>query len=291
MPLYAWAASFDAFYARSTVGIGTTATVAGLLNFTGRGSVAGLRANRHLDRRGEYDHHFTLGIDRRDYDDECSVGDLGAAGCGAAAVDLTTVPLSIAYVGQHQGAKLGYGINALLAVNAGGSARSAFEAARTGARRHYAVARFTGYVDRALAGGVAVNARFEMQYTPHKLIAAERYGIGGNASVRGYLEREFSGDLGYLARVEASMAVPELSEGMRLRPYLFLDHGRVRNHGNTPCRDVSVGSCSLSAVGIGGRFGFRRNASASLDVGRALERGFATSKGDVRGHAAINLLF
>jgi hypothetical protein len=35
----------------------------------------------------------------------------------------------------------------------------------------------------------------------------------------------------------------------------------------------------------------RKNASASLDVGRALERGFATSSGDVRGHVAINLLF
>ena len=291
IPLYAWAASFDAFYARSTVSIGTTATVAGPLNFSGRGSVAGLRANRHLDRRGEYDHHLTFGVDRRDYDDQCSVGDFGAAGCGAAALDLTTAPLSIAYVGQRQGAKRGYGINALLAVNAGGSARAAFEAARAGARRHYAVARFTGYVDQALAGGVAVNARFDMQYTPHRLIAPERYGIGGAASVRGYLEREFSGDLGYLARVEASMAVPDLSEGMRLRPYLFLDHGRVRNHGGTPCRDVSTGSCSLSAAGIGARFGFRRNASASLDVARALERGFATAKGEVRGHVAINLLF
>jgi hemolysin activation/secretion protein len=291
IPLYSHAASIDAFFARSSVSIGTTATVAGLLNFTGRGSVAGLRANRHLDRRGEYDHHVTLGIDRRDYDDECSVSGLGAAGCGSAAVDLTTAPLSIAYVGQRQGSALGYGISALLSVNAGGSARQAFQAARLGAQRHYAIARFSGYVDKALAHGVAVNARLEMQYTPHRLIAAERYGIGGAASVRGYLDREFSGDLGYLARVEASMAVPELAEGMRLRPYLFLDHGRVRNHGGTPCRDVSTGSCSLSGVGFGGRLGLRKNASASLDVGRALERGFATSSGDVRGHVAINLLF
>lgn len=291
LPLYAHAASFDAFVAHSNVTIGTTLTTAGPLSFTGKGTIAGLRANRHLDRIGEYDHHVTLGLDWRDYDDDCSVGDFGAAGCGSAAVDLTTVPLSLAYGGQYQGAALAYGVNAQLAVNAGGSDGGAFEQARRGARRHYVVSRFTGFVDKTLSGGFGVNARLELQYSPHKLFSAEKIGLGGAASVRGYLEREFSGDIGYLARIEASATPPALAEGLRLRPYLFLDHGRVRNHGDMPCRDGNGSSCSLSAAGIGARFGFRKNASASLDVGRALERGLATSPGDVRAHLAVNLVF
>ena len=82
VPLYAHAASLDAFVAHSTVNNGTTATTAGPLTFTGRGTIVGLRANRHLARIGEYDHQLTLGLDRRDYRDDCAIGDFGAAGCG-----------------------------------------------------------------------------------------------------------------------------------------------------------------------------------------------------------------
>lgn len=290
LPLYAQAASIDAFVAHSTVSIGTTLTTAGPLSFTGKGTVAGLRMNRHLDRIGEYDHHVTVGLDWRDYDDECSVGDFGAAGCGAAAVDLRTVPLSIAYGGQRDGKLIDYGVHAALSVNAGGSDGAAFEAARRGARRHYAIARLTGFVDRSV-GVFSIAARVELQYSPHQLIAAEKFGLGGAASVRGYLDREVSGDTGYLVRLEASAPMPGLAEGLRLRPFVFLDHGRVRNHGDAPCRDLATRSCDLSGAGIGARVAFRRNASASVDIGRALSRGTSTSARDVRGHVAINLVF
>lgn len=295
VPLYAHAASLDAFVAHSSVSNGTTVTPAGPLSFTGRGTVVGLRANRNLDRIGEYDHHLTLGLDWRDYEDDCSLGDFGPAGCGGAAVDVATVPLSLSYTGQKQGPQLAFGVSAGLSVNAGGSGRATFDAARPGASRTYAIARTAGFIDRTFAAGIAagssVNGRLDVQYTPHALIAGERFGIGGANSVRGYAEREMAGDTGVLVRLEAAPAPLEMPGGIRVRPYLFVDHGRIANHRDLPCRGTGETSCKLTGAGIGARFSLGRKASASLDIGRAFERGITTSPGDVRGHVSLNLVF
>lgn len=291
VPLYAHAASLDAFVARSSVSNGSTITPAGPLRFTGRGSVAGLRANRNLDRIGEYDHHVTLGLDRRSYRDDCTVGEFGPAGCGTAAVDVTTLPVSLSYTGQKQGARLAWGISASLSANAGGSSAATFSAARPGARRSYVIGRLAGFADRALAPGYSVNGRLDLQYSPHALIAGERFGIGGAGSVRGYAEREMAGDSGLLGRLEVSAPSLEAARGYRLRPYLFVDHGRAVNHQGLPCDSAGGTSCRLTAAGIGARLALGKNASASLDIGRALERGITTAAGTVRGHVALNVVF
>ncbi len=291
VPLYRHAASLDAFVAHSSVSNGSTITPAGPLSFTGRGTVVGLRANRNLDRIGEYDHHVTLGLDWRDYRDDCSLGDFGPAGCGSAAVDVATVPVGLSYTGQKQGPLLAYGVSGGLSVNTGGSGRATYEAARPGAQRRYAIARGAGFVDRAVAAGFSVNLRVELQYSPHALISGERFGIGGANSVRGYPEREMAGDTGMLVRLEAASAAIEVANGARVRPYLFIDHGRIVNHKALPCRGPDETACRLTGAGIGARFSLGAKASAGLDIGRALERGITTSPGDVRGHVSLNLIF
>lgn len=291
IPLYAHAASFDAFVAHSSVNNGTTATTAGPLTFSGRGTIVGLRANRHLARIGEYDHQLTLGIDRRAYDDDCALGDFGAAGCGSAAVDVTTVPVSLAYTGQQSGAAQAYGFSASIATNAGGSAARTFEAARAGAKRRYVLSRFTAFYQQAITPRVSLQARAEVQASAHSLIAAEKFGIGGAASVRGYTERELSGDSGLLLRIEAVGASIDWDSGLRLRPYLFVDHGRVSNRGGLPCRGVDATSCHLTGAGFGARLTLPKRASATLDVARAMESGSTSAIGEVRAHAALNLAF
>jgi len=291
IPVYSQAASFDAFYAHSNVSIGTTSTPAGPLSFAGKGTVVGLRANRNLDRVGEYDHRLTLGVDWRDYENECSVGAFGAAACGSAGVSVTAVPVSVAYAGQRQGPTTSWGMNASLSANVGGSSQETFEAARPGARRHYAIARFSGFGEVALPGGFAVNGRLDAQYSPHALISGERFGLGGAATIRGYVERELIGDTGLAARIEALAPALEPTAGVRLRPYLFVDHGRLSNHKDLPCRNTAGTSCSLTGAGIGARMSIGRNTSATLDIGRAFENGVTTSSGDVRGHVSVNFVY
>jgi hemolysin activation/secretion protein len=291
VPVYSLAASFDAFYAHSNVSIGTTFTPAGPLSFTGKGTVVGLRANRNLERMGEYDHRLTLGLDWRDYDNECSLGVFGAAACGSAGVSVTAVPVSVAYTGQKQGPRGAWGVHASLSANAGGSSQATFDAARPGARKHYAVTRISGFREMALAAGFAVHGRLDVQHSPHALISGEKFGLGGAGTVRGYTERELTGDYGLAARIEALAPSMEPGPGVRLRPYLFVDHGRVSNHKSLPCRSVNETSCRLTGAGIGTRVSIGTNASATLDIGRAFEDGVTTSSGDVRGHVSINFVF
>lgn len=291
VPLYRQAASLDAFVAHSTVRNGTTATTAGPLSFTGRGTIAGLRANFYLDRAGEYDHFVTIGLDRRDYKDDCAIGDFGSAACGSAAVSVTTAPLSLSYTGQRSGPGLAYGFNAGLSVNVGGSAATTFEAARGGSKRRYLLSRATGFVERPLTSSITLNARVDMQYSAAPLISAERFGLGGAGSVRGYEERELSGDHGILVRIEAAHAGIEWPQGARLQPYVFVDHGWVENRGDLPCLGLGVTSCRLTSAGVGTRVTLPRRASASLDVARATERGTTSAPGNVRAHVALNLAF
>jgi hemolysin activation/secretion protein len=291
VPLYSQGASFDAFFAHSNVSIGTTVTPAGPLNFAGKGTVLGLRANRNLERVGEYDHRLTLGLDWRDYDNECSLGSFGPAACGSAGVSVTAVPVSIAYTGQRQGPQASWGAHASLSANAGGSSQATFEAARPGARRHYVISRFSAFRDMALARGYAVHGRLDAQYSPHALISAEKFGLGGAATVRGYTERELTGDYGLAARIEALAPAMDPATGVRLRPYLFVDHGRVWNHKGLPCRTTTDTSCRLTGAGIGTRVSIGRNASATVDIGRAFEDGVTTSSGDWRGHVSVSFVF
>ena len=291
VPLYSQAASFDAFYAHSNVSIGTTATPAGPLNFAGKGTVVGLRANRNLDRIGEYDHRLTLGVDWRDYENECSVGNFGPEACGSAGVSVKAVPLSVAYTGQKQGPQVAWGISASLSANAGGSSQETYDAARAGAKKHYVVSRLSGFREVALARGFAVNGRVDLQYSPHALISGEKFGLGGPATVRGYIERELTGDYGLAARIEALAPAMEPTAGLRMRPYLFVDHGRVSNHKDLPCRGTTETSCRLTGAGIGTRLSIGKYTSATLDIGRAFEDGITTSSGDVRGHVSINFVY
>jgi hemolysin activation/secretion protein len=291
VPLYAQAASLDAFVAHSTVRNGVTATTAGPLSFTGRGTIAGLRVNRYLDRIGEYDHYLTLGLDRRAYKDDCAIGDFGAAGCGPAAADVTTAPLSLSYTGQKSGAALGYGLTASVSVNAGGSAGTSFAAARPGAQRRYRLVRASAFVDKPLAAGITLSGRMDVQYSADRLIPAERFGIGGGASVRGYEERELNGDHGILLRIEAAYAGFAWARGARVQPYVFVDHGRVENRGDLPCLALDATACRLTGAGLGARATLPRRASASLDIARAMHRGATSDPGRVRAHVTLNLAF
>lgn len=290
VPLYSQAASVDAFVAHSSISSGTTFTPAGPLTFAGKGTIVGVRGNRVLDRIGEYEHRVTLGLDWRDYQNECSVGAFGSAACGSAGVSVIAVPVSLAYAGQKQMPDLAWAFSAALSANAAGSSKETFEAARPGAPRHYVASRLSASLEKALAAGFGLNGRIDAQYSPHALISGEKFGLGGAASVRGYTERELTGDSGFALRVEA--LAPRVGPTMfQLQPYLFVDHGRVTNHKDLSCRGTTETSCQLTSAGLGARMSIGRNASATVDVGRAFNHAVTTSPGDVRAHVAVNFVY
>ena len=112
------------------------------------------------------------------------------------------------------------------------------------------------------------------------------------ASVRGYEERELTGDLGILLR--ADLLTPGFDLGalpFKLRPLVFVDAGHVSNHKGLPCRGLSETSCTVSSVGVGARVAYRSMVSGTLDIGRALQNGVTTSKGDMRVHVSVTVAY
>lgn len=292
-PLYGHAASIDAYAGHSSVDTGTAATAAGTLQFTGKGDVLGLRVNRHLDRVGEYDQQLSLGLDARSYDNECSVGTFGEAGCGPSGIDVTLVPASIGYSGEARSPTQSWAVSASLAQNVGGSSEDRFEAARPGAPKHYTVVRLSASGGLEFPAGWGLRGRLAAQYSPDALVPGEQFGIGGADSVRGYYERELAGDYGFSASVEGlgPMFRQRLGgEDVSLRPLVFADYGQVSNHEDAPCLGGET-SCSLSSVGVGARLTVGKRATARLDVAYALEDGSRKEADTFRGHLAVQLAF
>ncbi|MDO8789527.1 MAG: ShlB/FhaC/HecB family hemolysin secretion/activation protein [Sulfuritalea sp.] len=296
LPLYSLGDSMDFIAAYSDVSAGTTQTVAGPLAFSGKGTVYGLRYNQLLPRRGEYAQRIVYGLDYRAYKNSCSLGVFGAAGCGAAAVDVTVRPVSLAYSGNWTKPGRITDLYVALSRNIPGAANgseSDFNAARpgstagTGASSRYTILRFGASVVNAFDNNWQVRAALSAQYTPDALVSGEQFGVAGATAVRGFPERDVARDTGYFANLE--LYSPNLGGTLvpgdgNLRGLLFYD---VAMAANNPLAGELRQKSSIASVGAGLRWNIQRNFNARFDVARVIDAGGSQKAGDLRGHVAI----
>jgi len=296
LPLYARDDSMDFIIARSDVSAGTAQTVAGPLTFSGKGTVYGLRYNQLLARRGEYSHRIVYSLDYRAYENDCALGDFGAAGCGPAAVDVTVRPISVAYSGNWAKPGRISDFYVALSHNIPGAANgqeSDFNAARPspdggdGASSRYTILRFGASMVNAFESNWQVRAAFSAQVTSDGLVSGEQFGIAGATAVRGFLEREIARDTGYFANLEvyspnlAGTLIP--GEG-NLRGLLFYDLARAANN-----RLAGEGrqQASIASIGAGFRWNIGRNFDMRFDLARVMDEGGSKEAGDLRGHISV----
>ena len=296
LPLYARDDSMDFIIARSDVSAGTAQTVAGPLTFSGKGTVYGLRYNQLLARRGEYSHRIVYSLDYRAYENDCALGDFGAAGCGPAAVDVTVRPISVAYSGNWAKPGRISDFYVALSHNIPGAANgqeSDFNAARPspdggdGASSRYTILRFGASMVNAFESNWQVRAAFSAQVTSDGLVSGEQFGIAGATAVRGFLEREIARDTGYFANLEvyspnlAGTLIP--GEG-NLRGLLFYDLARAANN-----RLAGEGrqQASIASIGAGFRWNIGRNFDMRFDLARVMDAGGGRKAGDLRGHISV----
>ncbi|HEX7384805.1 MAG TPA: ShlB/FhaC/HecB family hemolysin secretion/activation protein [Burkholderiaceae bacterium] len=291
VPFYERGMTADFFAVRSAVDNGTTGTAAGPLQFTGRGQMLGVRLNKPLERIGEFDQRLSLGLDRRDYDNDCSIAGLPPGACGSPGASVTVNPLSLDYTLQRGGERA-LGFNAGLTHNLalGGSHADAadYEAARPGASRDYSLVRLGAFAARALPRGWQISARIAGQWTRDGLVNGEQFSIAGSTSVRGYEEREITGDSGASGTLELytpSLLPADASPKSSLRLLGFVDAGKAWNRLDTPCRDAQS-SCTLASVGLGARLDWQ-DLRLRLDLAHALKNGNLTERGDNRAHLQL----
>lgn len=296
LPLYSRGDSMDFIIARSDVSAGAAQTVAGPLTFSGRGVVYGLRYNQLLERRGEYSHQIVYGLDYRAYQNECALGDFGAAGCGPAAVDVTVRPVSLAYSGNQAKPGRITDFYAALSHNVPGAADGRerdFNAARPspdggeGASSRYTILRFGASMVNAFESNWQVRAAFNAQFTPDALVSGEQFGIAGATAVRGFLEREIVRDTGYFASLElySPNLMGELLPGEgNLRGLLFYDIAKAAN--NSLAGEIRQ-QASIASIGAGLRWNIQRDFNMRFDLARVMDAGGSKKAGDLRGHISV----
>lgn len=290
-PLPESARRIDLYAVRSNVDGGSTPTAAGALQFNGRGNVLGAQLTQLLLRQGDWDQRLRAGIDQREYRNRCTIEGLPEGACGAPGESVTVQPLTVDYSIQG-GRSVMFGGNVGLSHNLGLGGRYAkaanFEAVREGARYRYTALRLGGHLQQGGGKQASLTARMSLQWTRDALVPGEQFGLAGANAVRGYREREITGDRGLLASLEWSPAPWALASrpDAQLRGLLFADWGKVWNEAGGVCRQGQA-SCDLHAVGLGLRFSegpWRLHA----DLARAGRAGTLTDSGDVRLHLSAS---
>ena len=293
-PLYAQRMAIDAFFAYSDVDGGTTASTVGDLRFVGRGRVIGARAGWYLPRWGDFDTRLTLGLDHRAYLNRCDIAGLPSGACGPAGESVAVTPLSLEYSLRSGGATptaLSVSLHHNLHLGGSHTSTASFDAVRLGAKPGYSALRVGLSSAMPIADTWQLRGRLNLQWTNDALVPGEQFGLGGAQSVRGYQERELTGDRGLAASVELQGPGLLSSEVRRgdLRPLLFVDAGLARNADDAPCVDIRS-QCSAASFGLGARYVWG-DFSARLDLAYALKSVVRTQRGDTRAHFALQLGF
>ncbi len=291
-PLYGLAMAWDAYFAWSDVDAGSVGTAAGDLAFTGKGAIVGTRLSAYLPRLGNVDQRAIVGLESREYKNNCSIAGLPQGACGSAGASVSVQPVSLVYTAQaasdvRWGLSLGLYANAALGGSHG--TQEDFEAVRSGSKRRYALVRGNGQVTVPVTEGLSLTGRLGLQAAGEPLVPGEMFGAGGAQSVRGYEEREVSGDSGATLTLElqgGNLAEGwTFAKGLGLHAIVFWDAGTVTNRGEAPCLPGQT-RCSISSAGVGLR-GQWQGLSLRLDVASALEAASTTRRGGARAHFAL----
>jgi hemolysin activation/secretion protein len=129
IPFYGIGDSLDFIYGRSNTNTPAgSPTLGGVLGFTGKGDVYGLRWNHFLGREGESTSKLVLGITHKTIDSRCSVGGVEVSIAGptppiASCVPYETTPLSLTYVVQRDSVAQSLSYSASLSPNIPSGAR------------------------------------------------------------------------------------------------------------------------------------------------------------------------
>ncbi|RUP26992.1 MAG: ShlB/FhaC/HecB family hemolysin secretion/activation protein [Curvibacter sp.] len=297
-PIYKQLAALELSANYSDVKSATSRTAAGDLSFAGRGKALGVKYLRYLDRIGEGKQQLSVGLDWRQFLNDCTLGSFGAAGCGSAAASVGVRPLNLAYNLQSVGH---YSANVQWVGNlwAGGphGQQADFSAVRPGAKAHYQVLRTGLSTFTALGRDSTLSWRGALQWSPNGLVPGEQFGLGGAGSVRGYLERELVGDQGVSTSLEWSTPVPSISQSPTwaqvwgnapaLSAAAFADLGHLSNRLGTQCLAGSA-SCNLVSVGAALVLAQQGRWQSRLDLAHALRNASVTQRGHNRIHISFS---
>ncbi len=246
--------------------------VAEFFDVSGQGSALSLRLQRDLLRSDTARQLVELGIEDRRLRNTV---DFFGTNLGT---DVDARPVGLNYVALARegtstaAAALGYTRNLPWGPR---NDDASYQASRAGARAAWAVWRAKLEGDAVFGERWKWSGRLEAQYTNQPLISAEQFGLGGARSVRGFVERETSGDRGW--RLSNELLSPPLAGQHRL--LAFADAG---GHERLHALPGEPAGATLVSYGVGWRWALDASLAASLDVAR-VQRGTALTPAGSHG--------
>jgi hemolysin activation/secretion protein len=232
----------------------------------GRGEVLGTRAMITLPPRKDFYHSVSAGLDYKHFQQLVRVGTDSALD-----TPTTYYPLSATYNATWAGKRSTTELMTALAFNLRGTEkdRAEFENSRFRADSNFIVFRGELSHTQKLPADAELYAKVQGQLADQPLISSEQLSGGGLGTVRGYLEAEVTGDMGYFATLELRTPsllgwAPKVGEW---RLYAFAEGGTLTLHEPLPDQD---GSFRLASFGFGSRLRLLDHLGGSLDIGLPL---------------------
>jgi hemolysin activation/secretion protein len=268
LPLYEYHSSLSMYFVDSDVTITNLPGFAGLFGANGQGRFYGARYAYHLPSQGNWSHKLGVGLDNKLFESS-----LNALGQQVAGSDVRSTPISASYTGLYEGEQLTANVHVEYATNTefGSQNKQSFYTAadpRGIADVSWSAWRFSGSLTRAFAEGMFAGwtgyLAMQAQWANEALITGEQFGIGGAASVRGFDERELTGDDGW--RMSAELYTPPIYFGARL--LAFLDSGWVKSRAAPGFARTSE---QITSVGVGARWQWREYLSAQIDLANVID--------------------
>lgn len=255
--------------------------IADALNVSGQGSILTLRLQHDLQRSDTTRHVIELALDNKQYRNTI---DFFGFNLG---VDVNARPVSVRYAfSDRDGANSTSAAIAYVRNLAGGARNddSIYAASRMGARAAWGVWRANAEHTSVMPSRWAWHTGIEAQYSAEPLISAEQFGLGGARSVRGFQERETSGDRGW--RLSSEVLAPPLAQ--RHRVLAFIDAGQ---HTRLNLQPGEQDGTALLSYGLGWRWANQGSVTTSLDWARVVKGTLASPAGSSTLHFSAGWRF
>ena len=276
IPFYSLASKLTLTFSDSDVNSGQ---VADFFTVSGAGRVYAARLVHKFLRRGKYDHSLTIGAE-----DKLFVNNIDFLGAPIG-VDVRSTPASVTYNGLLQSTRSRFDFRVSFARNLGlrsNNDSATYAASRSGANANWQALRYKFNGDYYLDGGWVLRGRIDGQWANEPLIAGEQFGIGGARSVRGFAERDVTGDRGF--SLGGELWSPPVAKLNNLRVVGFIEGGQATVERPAAGQLESV---SIASGGLGIRFQFKKYLSGALDVAHVINDGGTEADGATNAHFSL----
>ena len=243
----------------------------GATNVVGKGQVVGVRGLFTLPGGAGFFNTLSAGIDYKHFDQNVTLGD------STLPTPITYYPLTATYSANWQGAasqtQLDFGPT--FNIRGLGSDPGAFDNKRYESESNFLYVRGDLSRLQTVFDGFQVFGKTQFQLSDQPLVNSEQFSVGGQDTVRGYLESEVLGDNAIIGSVE--IRTPEIRLlGPKVtdwRAFLFAEGGQANILDPLPQQQAIF---DLASVGFGTAIQLVDHLNGSIDLALPLVTSFNT---------------